>query len=105
MKRSKWENAKYLIDAKKDIDSILFLAEYGKEISNLNLKEKTDSLLKHFYITLRILYDELPNAKKKSLRETDSIYMSTLYECDKNQAHKDIANLIIQIEEIQKTLI
>ena len=37
---TKWELARYLIDAKKDIDTLLFIKLYYDKISNLDLKEK-----------------------------------------------------------------
>ena len=48
--KKKWEIAKYFIDCKKDIDSIMFIAENVRQISNLNLKGILDSKLRDFYI-------------------------------------------------------
>ena len=36
----KWELAKYLIDAKKDVDSVWYIAENVPIIANINLRGK-----------------------------------------------------------------
>ena len=40
-----WEIAKYFIDCKKDIDSIIYISENVRLISNLNLKGILNLLL------------------------------------------------------------
>lgn len=85
-----WEIAKYFIDCKKDIDSIMFIAENVRQISNLNLKGILDSKLRDFYIKIRVVYDKsVPKKIQKELCKTDSILERTLHEVDKNYAHKD----------------
>ena len=49
---TKWEVARYLIDAKKCIDSIWYIADNTKSLSNINLRKKTNELLREFYIFL-----------------------------------------------------
>ena len=64
-----WEIAKYLIDCKKDIDSIMFIAENVRSISNLNLKSILDSRLRDFYIKIRVVYDKsIKKQKQKGIR-------------------------------------
>ena len=46
--RKKWELAKYFIDCKKDIDSIIFISENVKSISNLNLRGILDEKLRDY---------------------------------------------------------
>lgn len=85
-----WEIAKYLIDCKKDIDSIMFISENVRSISNLNLKSILDSRLRDFYIKIRVVYDKSFSKKEKiKLCQTDAVLERTLYETDKNYAHKD----------------
>ena len=85
-----WEIAKYLIDCKKDIDNIMFIAENVRSISNLNLKSILDSRLRDFYIKIRVVYDKsIKKQKQKELCKTDVVLERTLHEADKNYAHKD----------------
>ncbi len=53
-----WEIVKYFIDCKKDIDSIMFISENVRKISNLNLRNILDSRLRDFYIKIRVVYDK-----------------------------------------------
>lgn len=85
-----WEIAKYFIDCKKDIDSIIFISENVRKISNLNLRNILDSRLRDFYIKIRVVYDKsIKKQVQKELCKTDNILERTLHESDKNYAHKD----------------
>ena len=87
---TKWELARYLIDAKKCVDNILFIAENIKELRNLSLRDIVEERQRKFYINVKVVYDKsLTNSKKKSLKESDAIYKQTCIERDKNYAHKD----------------
>ena len=85
-----WEIARYFIDCKKDIDSIMFISENVRKISNLNLKSILDSRLRDYYIKIRVVYDKsIKKSTQKELCKTDQILERTLHEADKNYAHKD----------------
>ncbi len=87
---TKWELARYLIDAKKCVDNILFIAENVKELRNLLLRDIVEDRQRKFYINVKVIYDKsLTNSQKKSLKESDEIYRQTCMERDKNYAHKD----------------
>lgn len=87
---TEWELARYLIDAKKDIDTILFIKLYFDKISNLNLKEKISKIQMDFYIKLCVILDEIINKKeKKNICEANKIINDIYYERDKDKAHKD----------------
>ena len=83
----KWELARYIIDAKKCVDSIMYISENKKQLVNIGLKEKTDSLRDKYYINCCAVLDKCFN--KKELCARDSIAKSLYYERDKHVAHKD----------------
>lgn len=80
--------AKYLIDAKKKIDSMLFINQNIQGLSNIDLKRKVDEIQMEFYIKLCIILDDVYKKRKKEICSNeiiDRIY----YERDKDKAHKD----------------
>lgn len=83
-----WELARYFINAKKSIDSILYISEHGKQISNVNLREKTNDIRRKFYINCCVVLDKCFPKDKKRICE-DNVISSIYYERDKNGAHKD----------------
>lgn len=86
-----WQLARYLIDAKKCIDSLLYIDENIDNISNLNIYEIIEAKLRHFYINLCILLDNgLSSTILKKLKKEDDNIKNIYYERDKNYAHKDI---------------
>lgn len=86
-----WQLARYLIDAKKCIDSLLYIDKNIDNISNLNIYEIIEAKLRHFYINLCILLDNgLSSTILKNLKKEDDIIKNIYYERDKNYAHKDI---------------
>ena len=89
--KNKWENANFLITAKKCIDSFLYISKNALELSNLNLREKADKLRQNFYINLVNVLDEFYNTptKKKVVKQNDKIIDRIYYERNKNSAHKD----------------
>ncbi len=90
MNMTKWELTRYLIDAKKCVDSILFIAENVKELRNLSLRDIVEDRQRKFYINVKVVYDKsLTSSQKKSLKQSDEIYRQTCMERDKNYAHKD----------------
>lgn len=88
----KWEIARYLIDAKKCVDSVLYIADNGKELSFFGLKALIDEKRNSFYINCCAVIDHTiaqnKNAKR-SLCNRDSIVSLLYKERDKNSAHKD----------------
>ena len=87
---NKWEITRYLIDAKKCVDNILFISLNIEALRNLSLKSIVEEKLRKFYISLKVVYDKcLSKEKRKQLVNTDSIYKETCTERDKNYAHKD----------------
>ena len=89
MSVEKWQLAQSLIDAKKIIDSLMYISENIKSVSNLNIHSKIKSMSKEFYIHLCVILDSAFSGKKKSICETDEIVERTYYERNKNSAHKD----------------
>lgn len=87
---NKWELARYLIDAKKCVDNVLFIAANAKELRNLSLRDIVEDRQRKFYINVKIVYDKcISKANQKTLKTTDNIYEETCKERDKNYAHKD----------------
>ena len=89
--KNKWENANFLITAKKCIDSFLYISNNILELSNLDLREKTDKLRQIFYINLVNVLDELFNTttRRKNVRQSDKIINRIYYERNKKSAHND----------------
>ena len=89
MSVEKWQLAQSLIDAKKIIDSLIYISENIKAVTNLNISSKMKSMSKEFYIHLCVILDSAFHGKKKSICENDDIVARIYYERDKNSAHKD----------------
>ena len=84
----KWSIVKDLIDAKKNIDSILFIDENRDKICNLNLRRKVEDLRREFYINCCVVLDKSHPKNKRKICE-DKLIESVYYERDKNGAHRD----------------
>lgn len=98
----KWEVARYLMDSKKAVDSIMFISENIENLKNLNLRNMIYEKLETFYVKVRIVYDKtFTKAQKKKLIEKDDIYKETMYESDKNYAHKDDDYKITEVESLK----
>ena len=88
---SEWELARYLIDSKKSIDSLMYIKNNFEKISNLDLKSIIDSKLRLYYINLCVILDYSFNKTKlKEIKTEDEIVKKIYYERDKNSAHKDV---------------
>lgn len=88
---SEWELARYLIDSKKCIDSLMYIKNNFEKISNLDLKSIIDSKLRLYYINLCVILDHSFNKTKlKEIKTEDEIVKKIYYERDKNSAHKDV---------------
>lgn len=88
----KWELAYYLIKAKKDVDSILFISKNIEQLKYIGLKDRVDSIRSDFFINCCIVLDNsVCNSKtmKKELCRREPIIERIYYERDKNCAHKD----------------
>lgn len=65
----KWELARYLIDAKKSVDTVLYIGENAKKISHINLREKVNESKRRFYIYCGDILDKsFPNQKRKFVK-------------------------------------
>lgn len=90
--KSKWELARYLIDAKKNVDSMWFVADNVKQLQYIDLRKKIRDLHAEFCLKCCFLLDEyilLREIRKKDLCAEDSVINRIYYERDKNIAHKD----------------
>ena len=84
----KWELARYFIDAKKCVDTMLFLADYVEEVSVIDIREKVAETKRKFYINACVVLDKSFPKDKKTICQ-DEIIKRVYYERDKNFAHKD----------------
>lgn len=84
----KWELARYLIDAKKSIDTILYLSKYGEKVSMIDIRSTVNETRRNFYVNACILLDKCFPKRKKEICQNVQIE-SVYYERDKNYAHKD----------------
>ena len=90
--KGKWELARYLLDAKKNVDSMWYIVENAEQLKYLNLRKKTNDIRREFYIDCCVVIDELISSKKLNKKELcvqDGIIERVYYERDKNSAHKD----------------
>lgn len=101
----KWELARYIIDSKKAVDSIMYISENIEDLTNLKLRDIIYEKLETFYVKIRIVYDKsFARDEKKELAQKDVIYKETLYESDKNYAHKDDKYEFKKVESFTKII-
>ncbi len=88
---NKWEVARYLIDAKKNIDSIMYINKNIYELNNIDVNLKIRDVMRSFYLNLSYVLDEKYDTrdKKQSICRNNKIIESIYYERDKDKAHKD----------------
>ena len=97
----KWKLARYLMDSKKVIDSLMFISENIENLRNLNIRNIIYEKLETFYVKIRIVYDKTFNKlEKKKIALRDNIYKATMYESDKNYAHKDDDYKVTEVESL-----
>lgn len=85
---TKWQLARYLIEAKKNIDTLLYIKENQKLLGNIDLRARIATTCQQFYINCCVVLDKsFPKDKKKICQ--NEIISSIYYERDKNSAHKD----------------
>lgn len=87
-----WEYAFHLINAKKNIDSMIYISKNFEELGNVNLRMKSDDIRKKFYIELVIILDKSfieKSFKKRIICKENTIIDSIYYERDKNGVHRD----------------
>lgn len=88
----KWEVARYLIDAKKDVDTILFIDRYREKLSETDKKKAIHNSRQEFYINLTAIIDEYckqTKQDKKVLLNSNSVLKRIKYDRNKHEAHKD----------------
>ena len=95
----KWELARYLIDAKNSIDTILYLSKYGEKVSMIDIRSTVNETRRNFYVNACILLDKCFPKRKKEICQ-DTLIKSVYYERDKNYAHKDDNYVEKQYESI-----
>lgn len=88
---NKWEVARYLIDAKKNIDSIMYINKNIYELNNIDVSLKIRNVMQSFYLNLSYVLDEKYDTrdKKQCICRNNKIIESIYYERDKDKAHKD----------------
>lgn len=87
---TKWELARYLIDAKKCVDSIMFIARHERALSNINIRKKIRDIQQEFYINCCVVVDKaIPPKERRLLKENNLLIETVYYERDKDKAHKD----------------
>lgn len=88
----KWELARYLIDAKKCVDSVFYISVHGEQLRYYDLRELIDGKRNTFYINCCAVIDKTIAPKtsdKRTLCANDSTVDLLYRERDKNSAHKD----------------
>ncbi|MBE6990113.1 MAG: hypothetical protein E7426_05150 [Ruminococcaceae bacterium] len=100
----KWELARYLIDAKKCVDSILYISNHADQLRYYDLRELIDGKRNTFYINCCAVIDKTIVSKKinkHTLCEEDPIVDLLYLERDKNSAHKDDAYIPQSFDKIE----
>ena len=85
---NKWELARYIIDGKKSVDTVLFLVENGSKVSNIDIRQEVNDAKQKFYVSICVVMDKCFPRKKKTIC-SNLIISAIYYERDKNFAHKD----------------
>lgn len=84
----KWKLTRYVLDAKKSVDTMLYLSENVDKLSMIDIREEVNEVKRKFYVNVCIVLDKcFPKQKKEICKE--SIIKAVYYERDKNYAHKD----------------
>lgn len=84
----KWELTRYVLDAKKSIDTMLYISENGEKLSMIDIREEVNEVKRKFYVNVCVVLDKcFPKQKKEVCKE--EMIASVYYERDKNYAHKD----------------
>lgn len=94
---NKWEVSKYLISAKKDVDSMMYIEENLKNIPLTIRRDCVERIKDHFYINCCVVVDEFLKLKyeikdrriKTEWKKNNPIIKQIYYERDKNSAHID----------------
>ena len=88
---TQWELARYLLDAKKSVDSIMYIADVLPELEHIPVRAYVNSNRQTFYICCCVLLDNvyLSKKEKQAIRGNDLIVKEVYYQRDKNYAHKD----------------
>lgn len=96
----KWELARYLIDAKKCVDGVIFVDQNRTLLSNINLRDRVNEKRRIFYINCCVVLDRSFPKQKKKICSSDAIIERIYYERDKNYAHKDPDYVPIEYKSI-----
>ena len=70
---NKWEVARYLIDAKKNIDSIMYINKNIYELNNIDVSLKIRDVMQSFYLNLSYVLDE-----KYDTRDKNKVFVETI---------------------------
>lgn len=99
----KWELARYLIDAKKRVDSMRFIEDHFNELKYVNIRELINNNLREFYIDCVIILDKVfSKAEKRDLKKSNETIQRIYYERDKNYAHKDLDYEKVSYDSLNK---
>ena len=74
---NKWELARYIIDGKKSVDTVLFLAENGSKVSNINIRQEVNDAKQKFYVSICVVMDKCFPRKKKTI--CSNLIISAIY--------------------------
>lgn len=86
---NKWELTRYLIEAKKCIDSLIYISLNICKLVNIKLREKAETIRRNFYINVCVVLDNSFPKDKKKICSNSKIIAHIYHERDKNSAHKD----------------
>lgn len=87
-----WDLARYLIDAKKCVDSILFINNNIEKLKHLDIRELVNLYCDRFYIRCCVVLDKTvakTGKNKRYLCNINEVINQIYIERDKNSAHKD----------------
>lgn len=101
-----WELAYYCIEAKKNIDSIIYIEDNKTMLSHISLKNRIDTIRNNFYISCCVVLDNVFKNKnrKKELKKENAVIDRLFHERDKNSAHKDKSYEAIDYTDIKQII-
>lgn len=65
----KWELTRYVLDAKKSIDTMLYLSENGENLSMIGIRGEVNEVKRKFYVNVCIVLDKCFPKRKKFVKK------------------------------------
>ena len=94
---NKWELTRYLIDAKKCVDNIMFISLNIKSLINLSVRDIVDNRLRKFYINLKVVYDNVFQKKSAEYLQMKILFIEIHVQKEIRIMHTKMIIMFLQI--------